>query len=599
MNRVFLNELSKTWTKLFRLNLTEDEVNDFNISNLFDPFRLLETQVEQDLLKLLDPFGVTRSYLDVQRAWLAHPQELYTRLGRLSCDMWAVQLQSWQRFSGLPTHDVISHSDSDPDFQDPAWTENPCLDVIKEYYLLYSHWLENTIFETPDISPKTKRKVLFWVKQGLNAISPTNFFWTNPTAINRFMATGGKNLLQALKNVLTDMQQQTIRMVDETAFQVGKNLANTKGYVVYRNHLFELIQYTPTTEQVHQIPLLIVPPWINKYYILDLTPQKSMIKYLVDQGYSVFLISWKNPTTEMRYTSVDDYMLKGILEAIQITKAIANAPQVNVVGYCIGGIILTALVAWLANEEDNPIASWSLFATLVDFANPGEIDTFIDENTISYIEMLMTDKGYLDGKQLADSFRMLRSNTLIWHYFVHNYLYGEELPQFDVLFWNMDSTRLPEAMHSFYLRQFYLQNKFVQPDGVKLGGKWLDIRKIKTPLYAVGTEQDHIAPWRETFKICSLINAPVRYTLASSGHILGVISPPVEPPKRYYYSGEAQGEMNPTHWQQQIEKVNGSWWTDWIHWLEQRSGELQPALTVGNVQYPPLIEAPGSYVLEK
>jgi len=597
MNGIFLNELSKTWTKLFKLTLSEEE-NDLKISNLFDPFGLLEKQLAQDLVSIFDPLGITRSCFDVQRAWLEHPEKLYTRLGRLSCDMWAIQLQSWQRFSGLPTKDVISVTESDGRFQDPAWTENPCLDVIKEYYLLYSNWLENTIFETPDLSDKNKRKAAFWVKQGLNVIAPTNYFWTNPIAVNRFVETGGRSLLNALKNILIDAQQQTIRMVDETAFVVGKDLANTAGSVVYRNELFELIQYTPTTEQVHKIPLLIVPPWINKYYILDLGERKSMVKHLVNQGYSVFLISWKNPTVEMRYTSVDDYMFKGILTAIQVTKSIAQAPQVHAVGYCIGGIILTALIAWLANEEDNPIASWSLFATLIDFANPGDIEVFIDEDTVNYIETLMSNKGYLDGKQLADSFRMLRSDTLIWHYFVHNYLYGEELPEFDVLFWNMDSTRLPEAMHSFYLRQFYLQNKFVERDGIKLGGKWLDVRKIQTPLYAVGTEQDHIAPWQETFKICNLIKAPAHYTLASSGHILGIISPPVTPAKRYYWANITQGQPA-TLWQQNTEKVVGSWWENWTAWLDQHCGELQAPLTVGNGEYPPLMAAPGSYVMEK
>lgn len=597
MNTILLNELNKTWTKFFKLTLTEEEKN-LQISNLFDPFGLFEEQLDRDLVGIFDPLGITRSCLDVQRAWLENPQKLYSRLGQLSYDMWTIQLQSWQRFSGLPTKDVIPTTEQDTRFQAAAWTENPCLDILKEYYLLYSRWLENTVIETPDLSDKTKRKAAFWITQGLNAISPTNFFWTNPIAVNRFIETGGKSLLQALRNALTDAQQQTISMVDDVAFTIGKDLANTAGAVVYRNELFELIQYTPTTEQVHQIPLLIVPPWINKYYILDLGEQKSMVKYLVNQGYSVFLISWKNPTTEMRYTSVDDYMFKGILTAIQVTKAIANVPQVHAVGYCIGGIILTALIAWLANEEDNPIASWSLFATLIDFSNPGEIDVFVDENTIDYIETLMSHKGYLDGKQLADSFRMLRSNALIWHYFVHNYLYGEELPQFDVLFWNMDSTRLPEAMHSFYLRQFYLQNKFVEVDGIKLGGKWLDVRKIKTPLYAVGTEQDHIAPWKETFKICNLIDAPVHYTLASSGHILGIIAPPVTPPKRYYRAGTVE-KQTAAIWQQNTEKVVGSWWDNWTTWLDQRCGALQAPLAMGNEEYPVLMAAPGSYVIEK
>ncbi len=582
--------------------LSNDEIIS-QFGRLFDPFGLVQDQFNQQMFKTFDPFGITRAYLDVQRAWMDHPEQMLDWLTRLSTDSWALQLQCWERMSGIKVSDVVPVVVFDERFQDPAWTENPYLDTIKEFYLLFTRWTEDVIYDTPDISDKTRRKAAFWVRQNLNAIAPTNFFWTNPIAVRRFIETGGQSVVAGIKHLLADSKHKTIRMVEEDAFEVGKTLANTPGKVVYRNNLFELIQYSSNTEQVHQVPILFIPPWINKFYILDLGEKKSLVRYMVEQGYTVFIISWKNPTAEMRNITLDDYMLHGVLEAVNVAKSICNAPSVHAVGYCIGGIILTALMAWLDEDvqtsTNNPIASWSLFTTLTDFSNPGEIDVFIDEDTISHIENTMHSKGFLDGGQLADSFRILRSNSLVWHYFVHNYLYGEDLPAFDVLFWNMDNTRLPEAMHAFYLREFYLKNKFMQSNGVTLGGRPIDIRKIQQPLYAVAAEQDHIAPWKETFKICGLVNAPIRYVLATSGHILGIISPPVNPPKRRYWVNEAQGATDAEAWRNQTPKVQGSWWADWDKWLQTHCGELQTPPSLGNAQYKALCDAPGTYVLEK
>jgi polyhydroxyalkanoate synthase len=582
--------------------LSNDEIIS-QFGRLFDPFGLVQDQFNQQMFKTFDPFGITRAYLDVQRAWMDHPEQMLDWLMRLSTDSWALQLQCWERMSGTKLTDTVPVVEFDERFQDPQWTENPYLDTIKEFYLLFTRWTEDLIYDTPDISDKTRRKAAFWVRQNLNAIAPTNFFWTNPIAVRRFIETGGQSVIAGIKHLLADSKHKTIRMVEEDAFDVGKTLANTPGKVVYRNNLFELIQYNSSTEKVHQVPILFIPPWINKFYILDLGEKKSLVRYMVERGYTVFVISWKNPTSEMRNTTLDDYMLHGVLEAVNVAKGICNAPSVHAVGYCIGGIILTALMAWLDEDvqtsTNNPIASWSLFTTLVDFSNPGEIDVFIDEETITHIEDSMHSKGFLDGTKLADSFRILRSNTLVWHYFVHNYLYGEDLPAFDVLFWNMDNTRLPEAMHAFYLREFYLGNKFMKPNGVTLGGRPIDVRKIQQPLYTVATEQDHIAPWKESFKICGLVNAPIRQVLATSGHILGIISPPVNPPKRRYWVGEAKGQTDPELWRDQTPKVQGSWWEDWDAWLQTRCGELQTPPSTGNEQYKPLCDAPGTYVLEK
>ncbi len=553
------------------------------------------------LRKTVDPFGIASSLWEVQQSWLMHPSELTTALGKLGSDLWSVQHYACQRLLGVECGDTFPAAERDERFHAAIWTENPYLDLVKEYYLLYTRWLEDTVFTTPDVSEKTRRKAAFWVRQGLNALAPTNFFWTNPYAVQRFMQTAGASLLDGLNNWVKDSKTGDIRTVNEEAFEVGRNLATTPGQVVLRNELLELIQYAPTTAQVHAVPILIVAPWINKYYILDLNERKSLVRYLVDQGFTVFITSWKNPTAQMRHTTLEDYLLKGLLPAAQAVRAICAVPQIHAVGYCIGGTLLATLMAWLSRDPGNthPIAHWTLLNTLVDFTHPGDIDVFIDEDSIAAIEGMMRTRGYLDGAPLAMSFRLLRSNSLIWNYFAHNYLYGEELPQFDVLYWNTDSTRLPEAMHAFYLREFYLHNKLVQPDAVTLGGRPIDLGRISQPLYAVGTEQDHITPWKETFKISGLVKGPVHYVLATSGHIMGIINPPVDPPKRRYWVGDATGHRDPEIWRGAVPKQPGSWWEDWSAWLAERTGSLQAPPPMGDASHPALAAAPGTYVLER
>jgi len=394
-------------------------------------------------------------------------------------------------------------------------------------------------------------------------------------------------------------------MVDRAKFKVGGNLATTPGAVVFRNELLELIQYAPTRDQVHALPIVIIAPWINKFYILDLTPEKSMVRFLLDQGFTVFVTSWKNPTAELSHVTFDDYMLKGALAAIAAACSIANTPHVHAVGYCIGGTALAALMAWLnkeyANRRENiPVAHWTLLASLVDFSRPGEIEAFINEDAISAIENIMSMKGYLGGPELGSAFRMLRPNSLIWHYFVHRYLYGESLPAFDVLFWNVDCTRMPQAMHRFYLREFYLKNKLAEKNGVTLGGHPIDFSLVEQPLYVVGAREDHIAPWRGTFRTASLVQGPVRYALSTSGHILGIINPPVHPPKREYWVGNATHVqiVDAKAWLGRQTKRKGSWWNDWAKWLNQHCGPLRDPPPTGNASYSPICDAPGTYVHE-
>lgn len=556
-----------------------------------------------DVNKALDPFGMMRACWSVQKAWLQHPQALSRRLQAFHQKLVELNLQGVRRLSGYQDQDVISPAPYDERFQEPVWHDNPFLDYLKEFYLLYTHWLEDAIYATPGASRREREKAGFLVRQILNAVAPSNFFWTNPAAVLRFLQTGGASVVDGVANFIDDYQRGTIRIADESAFQVGRNLATTPGAVVFRNKLLEVIQYAPQTEQVHEIPIVLVAPWINKYYILDLNPEKSLVRYLVSRGFTVFVTSWKNPGSDMRDTTLDDYLYQGALQAVETARSICGSERVHLTGYCIGGTIVAALMAWLNRGGDDdgrmPVAHWTLLTTLVDFSNPGEIDVFIDEETIEYLEDRMHDKGYLDGQDMANSFRALRSNSLIWHYFVHNYLLGGDPPKFDVLYWNMDTTRMPEAMHSFYLREFYLNNKLVQPDGVELAGRPIDLRRITQPLYAVGAEQDHIAPWKETFKICRLIDGDVRYTLATSGHILGIINPPVTPPKRRYWTSDAAGFVDPLKWREKTPKVAGSWWEDWVAWLKPQCGSLTAPPPLGNEEYPALMEAPGSYVLER
>ncbi len=553
----------------------------------------------------MDPYGIFSSSMAVQRAWFNHPRELSEELTKLAVEIWS--LEEWQAFTGSGKQgDLFPVISFDERFQYRFWEENPFFDTIKESYLLYTRWLEDAIYETPDLSDKEKRKAGFWARQMLNAMAPTNFFWTNPEAIVKALETNGTSLIDGWRNFLTDVERGTVSMVKEDAFEVGKDLATTPGAVVYRNELMELIQYKPTTKTVHAIPIVIVTPWINKYYILDLKEQKSMVKYLVDQGYTVFITSWKNPGSDMRDTTLDDYMLKGALEAVNVAREICDAPHVHLAGYCIGGTIVSALMAWLNHPDsgykkgkDFPVAHWTLLASLVEFSNPGCIDVFIDENAIQAVEKLMEEKGYLDGQDMAMSFRMLRSNSLIWHYFVHNYLYGEEPEDFDVLFWNMDTTRMPEAMHKFYLRELYLNNRLAKKDDLTVGGLTIDLERIQQPLYSVGTEQDHIVPWKESFKTIDLIGGSARYVLATSGHILGIVSPPVEPPKRRYWVSDVKKGIEADHWLETTEKVPGSWWEDWTAWLKPQCGKKQKSPALGGKTYSVLADAPGTYVLEK
>jgi polyhydroxyalkanoate synthase len=421
-------------------------------------------------------------------------------------------------------------------------------------------------------------------------------------AMRKAVESHGESLLRGVQNFLADLQAGDIRMTRPDDFAVGQNLATTPGKVVLRNRLLELIHYAPTANAVHRVPLLIVTPWINKFYILDLTPKKSLVKFLLDQGFDVFITSWKNPDAAMADVGFDDYLTEGIDAAIAAVRGISKADAVNAVGYCIGGTALAIYLAW-ANRKfapsQVPVASATFFTTLIDFHKPGDIEVFIDEGSYRYLVAKMETRGYLDGKEMAAAFRLLRSNSLIWHYVVHGYLYGETPPPFDVLYWNMDTTRMPAKMHAWYLRHLYLDNQLIKRDALEIAGQPLDLTRIVQPVYAVAAADDHIAPWRQAYRINNYVSGPKRFVLSSSGHILGIVNPPVDPPKREYRVGAAERHDNPDVWYECAEPHPGSWWEDWVAWLRPRSGPLVKPGPVSSRAYPALADAPGEYVLER
>jgi polyhydroxyalkanoate synthase len=560
-------------------------------------WRAMNQAVENNI----DPVGMATPLMHAQMAWLLHPQELAEEMERFSTNLLSMQMHAWRRALGMASEDPVKPHEDDTRFSDPQWQDVATWDIAKEWYLLFTHQMQDMLYDTPGLSSKERRRAAFWWRKWLNAVAPTNFFLTNPVAIRKAFESNGESLLHGMQNFVDDMKAGTVRMTNPDDFRVGENLATTPGKVVFRNHLLEVIHYTPSVAKNYEKPIVIVTPWINKYYILDLTPKKSMVKYLLDQGFSVFITSWKNPDAGMRDIAFDDYMTDGISEIIAAARAISGAKQVNAVGYCIGGAALAAWMAWANRHyaaKDVPVANVTLFTSLVDYHKPGDIEVFLDESTVQWLSKNMDKKGYLDGKEMAMAFRLLRSNSLIWHYVVHGYLYGETPPPFDVLYWNMDTTRMPARMHEWYLREFYMNNNLIKKDALTIAGEKINLEEICQPVYSVSAEDDHIAPWRQTFRINNFASGPKRYVLSSSGHILGIINPVVNPPKRNFSVADAERHDTPETWQERAENFPGSWWEDWMAWLKPQSGKLVNALPVASKNYPALDDAPGTYVRE-
>lgn len=548
----------------------------------------------------IDPADALRTY---QRLWaeaLLHPERAISAYTDLMRSYTQLLSQTALRMLGYQSelNPLAVPDKADRRFSAPEWQLNPLFDAIKQAYLLAATTLLKHAEELEGLDPSQKRKVMFYLRQFVDAASPSNFLATNPEALREALATGGQSLVKGIQNLLRDLSEGQIKMVDKDAFAPGRNIVLTPGQVVFRNKLIELIQYNPQTETVAALPLVFIPNWINKYYILDLQPENSLIKYLTEQGFTVFVISWKNPDPSMEEVGFEDYMELGPLTAFRVAREITNAPQVNAVGYCIGGTLLAITLAYLARVGEAPVNAATFFVSLLDFAEVGDTAVFVEPPNIRYVEEQMREKGVLESRQMATMFNLLRANDLIWSFVVNNYLLGKEPQPFDLLYWNDDGTRMTRAAHTFYLRNTYVENNLIKPDAITMKGVPIDLRRIRQDIYAVGTELDHLVPWRTAWRINQLTGGKVRFVVGGSGHIAGVINPPHKG-RGYLVNESTKPAASAEEWLEGAERRKGSWWSDWVAWLRARSGEQVPPPPVGGEAYPPIVPAPGTYVLEK
>ena len=528
------------------------------------------------------------------------------RLVQAQLSLWQDYLKLWsnttQRFLGGNAEPPVAEpAPGDRRFKDAAWQESTLFDYIKQSYLLTARWLQSTVRQVEGLDDKTSRKIDFYTRQFVDAMAPSNFVLTNPEVLRATIESGGENLVNGLKHVLEDLERGKgrlmIRMTDLDAFQVGGNIAITPGKVVFQNDLMQLIQYVPTTEKVQRRPLLIIPPWINKYYILDLRPDNSFVKWAVSQGHTVFVISWVNPDEALAQKTFEDYMREGPLAALDAMADATGEREANVIGYCLGGTLLASTLAYMAVKGDDRFKSATYFVTMTDFAEAGELSVFIDEEQLGALEERMKEHGFLEGSDMATTFNMLRANDLIWSFVVNNYLLGKEPFPFDLLYWNSDSTRMPAAMHAYYLRNMYQDNKLIEPNALELAGVPIDLRKIKTPAFLLSTKEDHIAPWKSTYAATQIYQGPVKFVLSASGHIAGVINPPGK--SKYGNWENAKLPKSPDDWLAGAKYVDGSWWPTWEKWIAKYTGGEVDARQPGDGKLKVIEDAPGSYVLTK
>ncbi len=558
----------------------------------------MERQTSQNGATAIDPLNISGAFLEMTTRMMQDPVNLV----QAQISLWQDYLRLWQsateRMMGGAPEPVAEPEKGDRRFSDPAWDENQLFDFIKQSYLLTARWLQATVEGIEGLDEKTAKKVDFYTRQFVDAMAPSNFLVTNPQVLRATLESGGENLVKGLQNLLDDLDRGQgrleIKMTDHEAFEVGVNLALTPGKVVYQTELIQLIQYVPSTEQAFKRPLLIVPPWINKYYILDLREKNSFIKWAVAEGHTVFIVSWVNPDEKLSGASFDDYMTKGILAALDAIEKATGEREVNAVGYCLGGTLLATTLGYMAAKGDDRIKSATFLATMIDFEEAGELEVFIDEEQLSMLEERMNERGYLEGADMATTFNMLRANDLIWSFVVNNYLLGKDPFPFDLLYWNADSTRMPAAMHSFYLRSMYQENLLVQPGGIELGGVPIDLGKVKLPIYLLSTREDHIAPWASTYAATQILGGQKRFVLAASGHIAGVVNPPAS--GRYNYWTNDKLPKTPRAWLANAEEHAGSWWPDWAKWVARRAGAKIKARQPGDGKLKVIEDAPGSYV---
>ena len=565
--------------------------------------RVLEQQGEwmadDDGFRVMHPMVIGKAFQEMMGKALEQPGELikeqvayWTKLGEI-----------WQRtarrvLAEEPVDPVVTPAPDDRRFKNDAWSEGPGFDLLKQVYLLTAGHIQSSVGKVHGLDDHTRKKLGFYTRQFVDAMSPANFAMTNPEVLNATVESRGENLIKGMNHLLEDIERGrghlSLKLTDLESFKVGETLAVTPGKVVYQNEMMQLLQYTPTTEKVRQKPLLIVPPWINKFYILDLRPQNSFIRWAVGQGHTVFLISWINPDKSLAHKTFEEYMTRGPLTALEVIGQITGEKQVNAIGYCIGGTLMGTTLAYMAARRDRRIASITFFTSLLDFSDTGEISVFIDEEQLALMEEHMSRVGYLEGHHLADAFSMLRDNDLIWSFVIRNYLLGREPMPFDILYWNSDSTHMPAAMHSFYLRNMYQKNLLSKPGGITIGGVPIDLGKIKIPAYYLSTREDHIAPWKSTYAGARLLSGPVRFVLGGSGHVAGVVNPPSSNKYGFWTNDGLPDE--PDHWLDGATPHEGSWWGDWDAWVAQFGGRQLPARQPGEGPLPAIEDAPGSFV---
>ena len=533
----------------------------------------------------------------VAEKWVSDPRKIIEAQASLTGDFLTLWSTMLKRAGGEEAKPVIEPDKRDARFADPDWSAHPMFDFVKQAYLIGTRWAESMVDRAEDLDPHTREKARFYVKQIASALSPSNFVATNPELLRETLQQNGENLVRGMKMLAEDIEagrgELKIRQSDPGAFQIGVNIASTPGKVVWRNDIMELIQYAPATETVLKRPLLIVPPWINKFYILDLNAEKSFIRWCVAQGLTVFCISWVNPDERHAGKDFESYMREGVFAALEAIEQATGEKKVSAIGYCVGGTLLGVTLAYMAAVGDKRIESATFFTTQVDFAQAGELSVFVDEEQIRAVEEQMTRSGYLDGARMAGAFNMLRPNDLIWSYAVNNYLKGKAPTPFDLLYWNSDSTRMPAANHAFYLRNCYLENNLSQ-GRMKMAGHKLDMHDVKIPVYNLAAREDHIAPAKSVFVGSQVFGGDVTYVMSGSGHIAGVVNPPYKPKYQYWTGPAPEGDFET--WVKQAVETPGSWWPHWHTWIEQQHNKRVPARIPGGENINPIENAPGSYV---
>jgi polyhydroxyalkanoate synthase subunit PhaC len=544
-----------------------------------------------------DELGLGKAFMELAAKMLANPARIAEGQMRLWRDYMTLWQSSMLRMMGAQALPVAEPAQGDKRFKDAGWHEHFLFDYMKQSYLITARWLHEQVASVEGLSEPAKKKVQFFTRQYIDALAPSNFALTNPEVFRETVSSGGQNLVRGLNNLLDDIErgngQLRISMTDPKAFELGVNIATTPGKVVYQNALMQLIQYEPATAKVRKRPLLIIPPWINKYYILDLREKNSFIRWAVSEGMTVFVVSWVNPDAKLAHKDFEDYLVDGPLAALDAVRDATGEPDANVIGYCLGGTLLAATLGWLAAKKQKRIASATFMTALVDFTAAGELEVFIDEAQVASLEKKMQERGYLEGSEMANTFNLLRANDLIWSFVINNYLLGRDPFPFDLLHWNCDSTRMPARMHSYYLRNMYMGNKLREPGALTLAGVPIDLSKVTVPTYFVSAIEDHIAPWKTTYAGPGLIRGQKRFVLSGSGHIAGMINPPAAN-KYGYWTNEALAD-NAEEWFAGAAQHAGSWWSDWRAWIEPFLDREVPARVPGKGKLPVIEAAPGSY----